>query len=207
LARNYTAFVHFCAQGDIHAQQDHALSPPASQWTVGQVVNDGPWEITLPASLADGDYEWLIGLYDAGGDGGRVPLQGPDDGTARIRLGVLRLANAGAKLTFIPQTNSPAFDPASWYSQHLNQANRVVDFGVARTDGSAWLRREGDVWRLKTWPRERKFTLELSRQRFPQPAQVQCLGGAAAQDTPVPAGSCWRLPLNGASEYRWPSAR
>ena len=74
---------------------------------------------------------------------------------------------------------------------------------MARTDGSVWLRREGNLWRLKTWPRERNFTLEFSSQRFDQPAQVQCIGGTAAEVTPVPAGSRWRLPLNGASEYRW----
>jgi len=79
----------------------------------------------------------------------------------------------------------------------------VVDFGIARTDGSAWLRREGNIWRLKTWPRDRNFTLELSARRFDQPSQVQCTGGSAAQVTPLPAGSRWRLPLNGASEYRW----
>ena len=84
--------------------------------------------------------------------------------SARIRLGVLRLANGGTVLSFTAETNTPAFDPAAWYGQHLNNSNRVVDFGDARTDGSALLRREGDGWVLKTWPRERSFTLELSRQ-------------------------------------------
>jgi hypothetical protein len=65
------------------------------------------------------------------------------------------------------------------------------------------LRREGNVWLLKTWPRQRNFTLEFSRARFDQPAKVQCTGGAASTVTPVPSGSRWVLPLNGASEYRW----
>ena len=203
LARNYTAFVHFCTNGVIRAQQDHSVSPPTSQWQIGQAVSDGPWNVTLSSSLPDGNYDWLIGLYDQAGDGSRVHLQGLDDGTSRIRLGVLRLTNAGTGLAFTAETNAPTFDPAAWYGQHLNNSNRVVDFGVARTDGSAWLRREGNLWRLKTWPRERNFTLEFSAQRFEQPTQVQSVGGAAAQVTPVPAGSRWRLPLNGASEYQW----
>ena len=202
LAKDYQCFVHFCTNGVIRAQQDHPLSSPTSQWQPGQTISDGPWNITLPGSLPDGDYDWLIGLVDVA-DGSRVSLQGVDDGTARIRLGVLRLANAGARLSFVAETNSPSFNPAAWYSQHLNHSNRVVDFGDARTDGSAWLRREGDVWLLKTWPRQRNFTLELSRQRFGQPAKVQCVGGGASEVIPVPTGSRWRLPLNGAMEYRW----
>ena len=143
---------------------------PISQWQAGQAINDGPWNVTLPGSLPDGDYDWLIGLFDAGGDGHRVPLQGVDDGTLRIRLGVLHLANAGTVVTFAAETNMPAFDPAAWYGQHLNTSNNVVDFGGARTDGSVWLHREGNVWVLKTWPRERNFTLEFDQTRFAQPA-------------------------------------
>jgi hypothetical protein len=202
LDKDYRAFVHFCTNSVIRAQQDHSLSLPTSQWQVGQAVSDGPWNVSLSGSLPDGDYDWLIGLYDPA-DGSRVRLQGIDEGSSRIRLGVLRLASAGTVVSFIAETNLPAFDPTVWYGQHLNNSNVVVDFGVARTDGSAWLCREGNLWRLKTWPRTRNFTLELNKQRFEQPAQVQCIGGAAGQVTPIPAGSRWRLPLNGASEYRW----
>ncbi len=158
--------------------------------------------MTLSSGLPDGNYDWLIGLYDSG-DGSRVRLEGVDDGTSRIRLGVLHLANAGALLTFTPETGAPTFDPAAWYAPHLNNTNNVVDFGDARTDGSVWLHREGNVWLLKTWPRERNFTLELSAQRFAQPATVQSIGGSATQVIPVPSASRWCLPLNGASEYRW----
>ena len=126
-----------------------------------------------------------------------------DDGTLRIRLGVLHLANAGTVVAFTAETNRPVFDPAGWYGQHLNNSNSVVDFGGARTDGSVWLHREGNVWVLKTWPRERNFTLEFDQTRFAQPAQVQCAGGTASETIPVQTGSRWRLPLNGATEYRW----
>ena len=82
----------------------------------------------------------------------------------------------------------------------------MIDFGDARTDGSVWLHREGNVWRLKTWPRERNFTLEFKRSRFKQPARVQCIGGAAPEVAPVRIGSRWSLPLNGATEYQWTGA-
>ncbi|MGD0816291.1 MAG: DUF5696 domain-containing protein [Verrucomicrobiota bacterium] len=203
LAKSYNCFVHFCAKGVICAQQDHAVSPPTSQWQAGEAINDGPWHVTLPGSLPDGDYDWLIGLYDAAGDGHRLPMQGVDDGTLRIRLGVLHLANAGMVVTFTAETNMPAFDPTTWYGQRLNNSNSVVDFGGARTDGSIWLHHEGNDWVLKTWPRERNFTLEFDRTRFDPPAKVQCAGGTMSETTPVQTGSLWRLPLNGATEYRW----
>jgi hypothetical protein len=202
LSKDYHCFVHFCSNSVILAQQDHSVSSRSSQWSPGQSVADGPWKVTLPASLPDGDYAWLIGLFDPAA-GGRAHLQGLDDGEGRIRLGVLRLANSGTVLSFTAATNAPSFDPAAWYGRHLNNGNQVVDFGDARTDGSALLRREGNTWVLQTWPRERSLTLELSKSRFGQPAKVQCIGGAAAEVTPMPDGPRWRLPLNGASQYRW----
>lgn len=131
------------------------------------------------------------------------PVMKLDDGTSRIRLGVLHLSEAGAALEFTPETNAPALDPTAWYGQHLNNSNRVVDFGCARSDGSAWLQPDGSLWRLKTWPRNRNFTLELSAQRLPPPAAVQCVGASESLVKPIAAGSHWRLPLNGAREYRW----
>ena len=116
---------------------------------------------------------------------------------------MLHLANTGREVTFTAETNMPAFDPAAWYGRHLNNSNRVVDFGSARTDGSVWLHHEGNVWILTTWPRQRNFTLEFDQARFAPPAAVQCPGGTASEATPVPPGSRWRLPLNGAAEYHW----
>jgi len=87
-------------------------------------------------------------------------------------LGVLHVANAGALLTFAAETGVGA-DPSPWYRANLNETGKAIDFGDVRTDGSAWLRREGNTWVVLTWPRERAFNLELSRQRFDQPAQVQ----------------------------------
>jgi len=205
LDKNYTCFVHFCTNGAIRWQQDHSLSPPTSQWQPGQLVTDGPWTITIPTNIPDGDYDWLIGLYDAGGTGARLRLVGMDDGTSRIRLGVLHVANGGELVTFTAETNVPTFDPSAWYGQHLNLSNQVVDFGDVRTDGSARLVRSGHVWSLQTWPRNRAFTLELSSQRFDLPAVVHSPGGSNSTVTPVPleGGARWRLPLNGAREYRW----
>jgi hypothetical protein len=202
LAKDYRCFVHFCTNGAIRWQQDHSVAPPTSQWLVGQTLNDGPWTVTISTNIPDGDYDWLIGLFDAAGDWSRVRLLGVDDGSSRIRLGVLHVQTNGTSITFTPETGIGT-DPTPIYRVHLNEAGKLIDFGGVRTDGSAWLRREGNGWVLKTWPRDRNFTLELNAKRFDQPARVQSPGGATSEVAPVPAGPRWRLPLNGAREYRW----
>jgi hypothetical protein len=201
LPKDYHCFVHFTQDGTIRWQQDHAVTPGTLLWQPGQVISDGPYTIAVPVSIPDGDYDWLIGLFDLI-SGERVRLRGVDDGTQRIRLGVLHVRASGAQVVFEAETGT-GNDPSALYREHLNEAGSVVDFGDVRTDGSVYLRREGGEWILKTWPRERNFTLEFSRTRFGNPAAVRCSGGPASEVIPVPAGSFWRLPLNGSKEYRW----
>jgi hypothetical protein len=196
---NYFCFVHFTAGGPILWQQDHPVTPPTAQWQKGQSIADGPWTIHIPTNVPDGDYNWLIGLYDTA-SGARAKLSGADDGTSRIRLGQLHLATNGTSITFTAEDDS---DLLALRRQHLNESNQVVNFGDVRTDGSAWLHREGGVWILKTWPRNQNFTLDFSAQRFAQPAGVQCIAGPTNSVAPISLGSQWRLPLNGAGEYRW----
>jgi len=206
LPQDYQCLVHFCQGEAIRAQQDHTLATPTSQWRTGQSIHDGTWNVSLPANLPDGDYDWVIGLFDAAGDGSRVHLEGVDDGTTRFRLGKLHLAKGGALVAFHAETGPPTPAPTAWYTPHLNNANEVIDFDDLRTDGSVRLRREGNIWRLQTWPRKRHFTLELNAKRFGAPERVQSAGGTSPEVTPMPAGGRWRLPLNGASEYRWTNA-
>jgi hypothetical protein len=200
--RDYRCFVHFLTNATIRWQQDHSLAVPTSVWPPGQNISDGPWTLTLASNVADGDYVWSIGLYDPG-DGSRLRLSGVDDGSSRIRLGLLQVRTNGASISFVPETGAASSDPSSWYQQHLNSSHRIVDFGSLRTDGSVLLRRDGPVWTLQTWPRHRSFTLELDATRFPPPPNVWSVGGTNATVLPVPAGSRWRLPLNGGREYRW----
>jgi len=191
LARDYGCFVHFVqpSLGDtregIRFQQDHALPKPTSQWKQGETVTDGPWNVSVPADIAPGDYPWTVGL-DAPG-GGRLTLQGMSDAHSRIVLGTLHVTADG--LTFTPtppnrgDTNAP-----------VNHQGRVLDFGAIRTNGSVFLRREGTDWTLRPFPRDRPFTVELSAARFGHPASTPIIGG------------WWRLPLTGAAVYRWPAS-
>ena len=190
LAADCSCFVHFVqpsATDDregIRFQQDHALAQPTSHWKPGGMVSDGPWDITVPADAAPGDYLWTVGLSAPGG--GRLALLGKSDAQNRIILGTLHVALDGLTFTPIPPDAAP---PAA----SVNQSGRVLDFGAVRTNGSAFLRREGPDWTLRPFPRDRPFTLELSNARFGHPAATRVGGG------------WWRLPLTGAAVYRWPA--
>ncbi|MBV9471233.1 MAG: hypothetical protein JOZ57_18490 [Abitibacteriaceae bacterium] len=203
---NYSPFVHFVQRNDannaegIRFQQDHPLARPSSQWQAGETVSDGPYVIHIPDNVADGDYDWMIGLSSP--NGGRVAMEGTNDGHGRVRLGVLHVRNAGKTLSFDPEPVTATVTP-DLHHQHLNDAATVVDFGPIRTNGSVLVRREGREWVLQTLPRDRDFVLELSSQRFGKPQQVRSLDGTAQSVVPVTQGNYWRLPLNGARQYRW----
>lgn len=211
---DYNTFVHFTQAGapndGIVFQQDHALARPTSQWKSGETVDDGPHTIRIPDAVPDGDYEWMTGLFKPGG--GRVSLEGADDGKGRIRLGVLRVRDGGATISFEPERAAPD-DRAKLYRRHVNEAGKVIDFGPLRTNGSVLLRREGSgknaAWVLRALPRKGDFTVQLSAARFGKPASVRCTGGVTPTVVPqsvrskARGGGWWRLPLNGAKEYRW----
>lgn len=202
-------FVHFVREGPdapnegIRFQQDHALATPTSRWRAGETVKDGPWDIAVPAGVAPGDYVWALGLSQPGG--GRVALQGTADAHGRTVLGTLHVG-AGGAVAFTPAP-APAAERNAPINAPVNGIVRVLDFGPIRTNGSAWVRREGRDWVLRPFPRDRAFTLELSAGRFGRPRVISSDGGASVTVNPAGAGAFWRLPLNGAKTYRWAAAR
>ncbi len=207
LPRNYVSFVHFGQPKDgqegILFQQDHPPSVPTTQWKPGTTVTDGPYDLKLPADLPDGDYVWSIGLF-APDEGRRLNLEGVDDGTGRIRLGRLQVREGGKTITFEPE-RAAGDARLMLYQAHLNTTGKVVDFGAIRTNGSVHVWREGADWVAQTLPRDADFALEFRADRFGSPARVRCLGGKAAEVEPERRAGWWRLPLNGAREYRWPA--
>ncbi|MGO9467008.1 MAG: DUF5696 domain-containing protein [Isosphaeraceae bacterium] len=204
LPHRYTCFVHFgkvgAPESAILFQQDHALAVPTSQWRPGRTIKDGPHTLTIPAGLPDGDYAWTIGLFTP--SEGRLSLEGVSDGTGRIRLGSLRIKGSGREIAFIPERDTGGRQSAI-YQEHLNPRAKLVDFGPVRTNGSVLIERAGSQWVARTFPRDRAFTLLLSTSRFGRPSEVQCVGGRSRVVVPAAEGALWRLPVSGASEYRW----
>ncbi len=208
LAADYACFVHFTKHGEPESrgsllfQQDHTLSPPTSRWRPGQTVVDGPYTVSLPDSLSDGTFDWYIGLDSP--EHGRASLEGADDGHGRILLGVIDVRERGKTITFQPDAGQ-ASDRLKQYAADLNTAGKTIDFGPLRTNGCVLIRRESGTWVLKMLPGAADCDVELSAARFGKPPRVQSVQGTSAFVTPLPVGSRWRLPLNGATEYRWPA--
>ena len=99
-------FVHFThprATRDegIAYQGDHQFAVPTSQWQPGTIVEDGPWDVEVPA-LFLGESELMFGLLDKNGQ--RVALDRvPANGT-RYDLGTVTATPDG--ITFRPNNLS-----------------------------------------------------------------------------------------------------
>ncbi|OIN99773.1 hypothetical protein AUJ67_06985 [Candidatus Desantisbacteria bacterium CG1_02_49_89] len=99
---NVTSFIHFettpLTGGTADFQNDHGLTPPTNEWTVGTYI-DGPYNVTIPSPGPD-TYTISMGLFEPS-SGQRASLQGDDDGTLRYRAGYIVLS-AGPTITFVP---------------------------------------------------------------------------------------------------------
>jgi hypothetical protein len=73
---DYTVFVHVVdPEGNIRAQADSQPVTgyyPTGQWTAGEFVRD-QHDLALPEDLPPGEYQLLVGMYQAG-TGDRLPL-------------------------------------------------------------------------------------------------------------------------------------
>jgi hypothetical protein len=204
LDREYVAFVHFGKpgatsdkEGGILFQQDHTPTTSTRSWAVGRNVADGPYDLKIPDTIADGTYDWSVGLYQPRG-GGRVRLLGPTDAQGRRLLGHLTVSQGGKQVTFEPAADT-SDDRAALYARNLNTSNRVVEFGPIATDGSVAVQKLGNEWVLRPWPCDRAIRVWLDAKRFPAPA--------AQGVRPDPKTGRWQLPIvPGTKEYRWPAS-
>ncbi len=206
VSEDYGSFVHFSAptwdsyDEGIRFQQDHQLPGRTSMWRPGETVLDGPHDIEIPASVPDGVYTWTMGFYRP--DLGRPIMEAPSDRSGRCILGTISISRNGTVVSFEPHSSKPS-NKSRAYLANLNVDGRIVTFSTVRTNGSVLIRRERDEWVAIPFPRGRSFSLELNALRFAQPERVRAEGGAEPYVRPVRTGSWWRLPLNGASSYRW----
>lgn len=201
-------FVHFSAlpreAGDekIRFQQDHAPAVPTRQWKAGSAILDGPYAIRIPENIADGDYEWTTGLFPEGG-GSRLALEGVDDGHGRIVLGVLHVRQNGTRIEFNPERGRGSARLQA-YRGHLNEDRRLVDFGDVRTNGTVWMRREGNLWTMRSMPGSAPCVVDLEAGRFGRPRRVERMGSSGPSAVPpTRAGGFWRITLDPGFLYQW----
>ena len=157
LDRDMICFVHFDQPGkhEYHwetlTQQDHAFGKKTTEWKLGETLTDGPFEMTL--NLPDGRYAWRIGLYDKAG---RLPMDGPTDGTGRVRLGNIIISGNGKALQYEPEKESN-ISSAAIFRQNLNLAEKEIDFGFVKTSGSILRQRDHGGWKQWTYPTPADF--------------------------------------------------
>jgi hypothetical protein len=181
LSESLNPFVHFVdADGKIRFQADHTFAVPTTQWQ-GMVRSSA---VTLiPSDLKPGDsVELRVGLWRS--DLGRRPLQGPNDGEMRVRLGAVKLEGKEDQLTdmkWIPLEPTP--DPVL---ARMNHEKKLIVFGPVKTDSACRITFEESTLRLTPLPNGPAFTVYLDKEfvRFGHttgPTQVECV----AQDGSV----------------------
>ena len=166
LDRDYQCFVHAVhpAATDkadhIVFQQDHALPKPTSQWRAGDVIIDGPHEITVSDRFDT--YDLTTGLFR----GERLQLEGLRDESNRIVIARLHVQRDGQEIkgltveqpatALLPDSRSEAD-----FTAHMNPRGSWIDFGSVATDGSVKINKAADRLVVFPYPRQAKFTAAL----------------------------------------------
>ena len=92
-AGDWRVFVHFGKGEPIPFQNDHAPSRPVATWRAGDVIDEGPFDVTVPESFTADSAEIYMGLCrsDGGAERAMLPGCGTDQ---RVLAGRLRIKPA-----------------------------------------------------------------------------------------------------------------
>jgi hypothetical protein len=194
LDRDYLCFVHGIhtdrlSPKDIHFQQDHALPKPTHEWRKGDVIVDGPYELSV--SDKHDVYDLVMGLHR----GQRVRLKGVQSGADRILVARLKLEKQDGKITNITADkittdNQPKADAQIDLTAHLNPPGTWIDFGKVATDGSAKIQRKPGRLIIFPYPRDKRFRVNLDLQTLASsadPKHLQVLTLMAGTQQPLGA--------------------
>jgi hypothetical protein len=190
LDNDFTCYVHAVnerapAAQHIVFQQDHALLRPTSQWRKGDVIVDGPYEVSVSDKFDD--YDLVVGLYKPGLS--VLRLQGMADRHGRIPIAKLRLQKQNGQVTTI--TAAPASRPPPGsdedFTAHTNPPGTWLDFGKVATDGSLKINRETDRLVIFPYPRDKSFRASLDLKALAPAAkrtkiQVRALAAETRRD-------------------------
>jgi hypothetical protein len=189
---DYYCFVHAAnpqaGTGPDHIvfQQDHGLPKPTSQWRKGEVIVDGPHELTISDRFDT--YDLTMGLFR----GDRLRLQGLRDAAGRIVVARLNLRREAGKIARVTADKPaaalvPRGAAEADFTVHLNAAGTWIDFGKVATDGSVKINTEPDRLVVFPYPRDRAFRAALDlKQLAPAAAagriQVRALAAGDQRD-------------------------
>ncbi|MGB9607878.1 MAG: hypothetical protein ACPL7E_05000, partial [bacterium] len=163
LPTNMMIFVHFVDKnGEIMFQADHTPPIPTTKWE-GSIRSST--RFTLPDKFKAGDeFEMRVGMWDTK-TGERARLEGYDDGTARIRLGEIKLEGTGGNITGIMWT--PLEEKEDPVLARLNPQGRMIDFAGIRTNGAFRLSMDGDALLLTPLPNSPQFEARIKWNSLP----------------------------------------
>jgi len=203
LDRDYHCFVHGVHEDGrepdgIHFQQDHPLPKPTDQWAKGDVIVDGPYDLSVPDK--HDHYDLVMGLYR----GQRVILKGVQRDGGRILVARLKIERQAGKVSNITaekitSQNQPKTDSEIDFHAHLNPPGTWIDFGKVATDGSAKIQRKQDRLIVLPYPRDQRFRVSLDLQALApsaNPKRVRVLALEARTQQPI-----------GRAEYDWENRR
>ena len=86
----WRVFVHFGARDPVPLQNDHAPVRAVATWRAGEVIEEGPFDVTIPDQIAAESLDILIGLC-RGPDGAERAWLPRCDAKGRVLAGRLRL--------------------------------------------------------------------------------------------------------------------
>ncbi len=185
--KGFRPFLHFCdSQGQIvfQAYQDAKVSAQSPQGEIEATA----WA-TLPEQCRPGEsFELRVGLYRPG-HGARLPLEGDDDGTGRIRLGSVQLEGKENRITAVAWTvHQP--EPNPWLARQ-NPGEKPVDFGPVITAGACRIAPSGRQLIVTPLPGGNKpFVVRLRWEKLPwqlpRPRTVVAVALDGAQSQPQP---------------------
>jgi len=189
-------FVHFLNKSasnheKIAFQQDHALPTPCTTWRPGQVVVDGPYEISLPEDQTFTQYDWVIGLYNKRG---RLPLKGVQMGGNRVLIARIAVERGkkgvtAVRLADFAELRKRLEAERVDFRAHLNPPGSFVRFDKLATDGSVKIEKGQRRLVIFPYPREQRFKLELDLMRLaPGAASRKLRLQALAAGTQRPLG-------------------
>jgi len=186
----YLVFVHLVSKdlkdnSGIVAQFPVGIDTAPPTWPVGSQIQGSIVPVTLPEDLKDGVYEIRVGMWSPTG-GGRLLLNGRDDGQSRYRVARLTVSNGGQTIISTPIPPRPP----SEYAPN----SHTVDFGSVSTNGCVEMtKRAAGKWTLIPLPRDHEFHVSLDGPAIdPAFARIRAIAIDASGNT---LGTAFLLPV------------